>query len=171
MGIVTDHLVKLIQRQVEDKGLVLWCDPDRTYAGLAPSVISRALPDTRLARFTGAYLALRREIDDALNDVDADSPSRLVVYHPAPSAAADRALDELVTGGIVMQPGGQSLPLNTKLEVVARHALKTKKGEVGALDLPRPHLRGYPRETVVAEKVHAMVTLGAINSRMKDFYD
>ena len=39
------------------------------------------------------------------------------------------------------------------------------------LDLPRPHLRGYPRETVVAEKVHAMVTLGAINSRMKDFYD
>lgn len=37
------------------------------------------------------------------------------------------------------------------------------------LDLPRPHLRGYPRETVVAEKVHAIVTLGAINSRMKDF--
>lgn len=39
------------------------------------------------------------------------------------------------------------------------------------LDLPAPHLRAYPRETVVAEKFHAMATLGLTNSRMKDFYD
>ena len=37
--------------------------------------------------------------------------------------------------------------------------------------MPAPELRGYPPETVVAEKVEAMVTLGVINSRMKDFYD
>lgn len=39
------------------------------------------------------------------------------------------------------------------------------------LDMPCPKLRGYPRETVVAEKTQALVMLGAINSRMKDFYD
>lgn len=39
------------------------------------------------------------------------------------------------------------------------------------LDLPAPHLRAYPRETVVAEKFQAMVLLGRANSRMKDFYD
>lgn len=39
------------------------------------------------------------------------------------------------------------------------------------LDLPAPHLRAYARETVIAEKFHAMVTLGLANSRMKDFYD
>lgn len=39
------------------------------------------------------------------------------------------------------------------------------------LDLPVPHLRAYARETVIAEKFHAMVTLGRANSRMKDFYD
>lgn len=39
------------------------------------------------------------------------------------------------------------------------------------LDLPAPHLRIYPRETVVAEKFQAMVYLGISNSRMKDFYD
>jgi predicted nucleotidyltransferase component of viral defense system len=33
------------------------------------------------------------------------------------------------------------------------------------------HVRAYPRETVVAEKVHAMVHLGIANSRMKDFFD
>ena len=39
------------------------------------------------------------------------------------------------------------------------------------LDLPAPKLRIYPPETVVAEKAEAMVHLGSLNSRMKDFYD
>ena len=39
------------------------------------------------------------------------------------------------------------------------------------LDFPAPHLKSYPRETVVAEKFEAMVKLGMLNSRMKDFYD
>ncbi|WP_292452245.1 nucleotidyl transferase AbiEii/AbiGii toxin family protein [Mesorhizobium sp.] len=34
-----------------------------------------------------------------------------------------------------------------------------------------PRLRAYPRETVVAEKLQAIVVLGQANSRMKDFYD
>lgn len=37
--------------------------------------------------------------------------------------------------------------------------------------LPAPHLRVYPRESVVAEKVEAVVTLGIANSRMKDYFD
>lgn len=36
------------------------------------------------------------------------------------------------------------------------------------LDLPRPRLRAYPRETVIAEKLHAMEYLGLRNSRMKE---
>lgn len=39
------------------------------------------------------------------------------------------------------------------------------------LDFPAPHLRIYPKETVIAEKFQAMVRLGMANSRMKDFYD
>lgn len=39
------------------------------------------------------------------------------------------------------------------------------------LDLPAPHLKAYPSETVVAEKLDAMVQLGLRNSRMKDFFD
>ena len=39
------------------------------------------------------------------------------------------------------------------------------------LDMPSPHLRAYPPETVIAEKLHAMVALGQANSRMKDYYD
>lgn len=39
------------------------------------------------------------------------------------------------------------------------------------LDLPAPHLRVYSRQSVVAEKFQAMVKLGQLNSRMKDFCD
>ncbi|MCB9737701.1 MAG: nucleotidyl transferase AbiEii/AbiGii toxin family protein [Deltaproteobacteria bacterium] len=39
------------------------------------------------------------------------------------------------------------------------------------LDFPAPVLNAYAKETVVAEKLQAMVALGIVNSRMKDFYD
>ena len=39
------------------------------------------------------------------------------------------------------------------------------------LNFPPPKLRGYSRESVVAEKFESMVKLGILNSRMKDFFD
>jgi hypothetical protein len=39
------------------------------------------------------------------------------------------------------------------------------------LPFPEPHVRTYPKESVVAEKFQAMVFLGISNSWMKDFYD
>ena len=38
-------------------------------------------------------------------------------------------------------------------------------------DLPAPHLRTYPVYTVIAEKLHAVVVLGMVNSRLKDYLD
>ncbi len=39
------------------------------------------------------------------------------------------------------------------------------------LDMPAARIRAYPPASVVAEKFHAIVTLGLVNSRMKDYYD
>ncbi len=39
------------------------------------------------------------------------------------------------------------------------------------LESPAPQIRVYARETVIAEKLHAMVRLDMTNSRMKDFFD
>jgi hypothetical protein len=39
------------------------------------------------------------------------------------------------------------------------------------LDLPSPRVRAYRKETVIAEKLEALVKLGETNSRLKDFYD
>lgn len=38
-------------------------------------------------------------------------------------------------------------------------------------DMPAPTLRVYPRYTVVAEKLEAIISLGMANSRMKDYFD
>ncbi len=38
-------------------------------------------------------------------------------------------------------------------------------------DLPAPQLRVYPRETVFAEKLEAIVKLGTLNTRLKDYFD
>jgi hypothetical protein len=38
-------------------------------------------------------------------------------------------------------------------------------------DMPKPQLKAYPQEAVIAEKLEAIVSLGAINSRLKDFFD
>lgn len=39
------------------------------------------------------------------------------------------------------------------------------------LNYPAPRLLCYSRESTIAEKLEAMVKLGVLNSRMKDFYD
>ena len=38
-------------------------------------------------------------------------------------------------------------------------------------DIKAMTMKGYPKESVVAEKFHAMVRHGELNSRMKDYYD
>ena len=39
------------------------------------------------------------------------------------------------------------------------------------LDFPAPRIRGYSKESNIAEKFESMVKLGILNSRMKDFFD
>ncbi len=39
------------------------------------------------------------------------------------------------------------------------------------LDFPAPQVRSYAPATMIAEKFQAMVALGVLNGRMKDYYD
>lgn len=51
------------------------------------------------------------------------------------------------------------------------HPQPTKSVMPTILELPKPHILCYSKESAIAEKFEAMVKLGEINSRMKDFYD
>lgn len=39
------------------------------------------------------------------------------------------------------------------------------------LEFPKPVLTAYPKESVIAEKLEALTSLGLLNSRMKDYFD
>ncbi|MBD3609277.1 MAG: nucleotidyl transferase AbiEii/AbiGii toxin family protein [Gammaproteobacteria bacterium] len=54
-------------------------------------------------------------------------------------------------------------------DIVYPEALQVELPTV--LDLPAPVLPCYSRESAIAEKFEAMIKLGELNSRMKDFYD
>jgi PglZ domain len=123
MAIVTDSLVQLIAKQVDEKGLVVWYDPEQAYCTAAAEL---HLPNTTVARYDGSFLKLRKEIDDLLSD---EQPPRLVVYVPIERTETYSALIELDCAGVIMQPRQQPPACNTRLSVVARNALKPILGE------------------------------------------
>lgn len=64
--------------------------------------------------------------------------------------------------------------LNLQIDIGFGDAITPEASEVEypiLLDLPAPKIRAYPQETVVAEKLQAMIALDIVTSRMKDFYD
>src|SRR5579862_8798645 len=101
MGIVSEHLVGLIAKQVEERSLVLWYDPGADYQTVAERL---EIPGTTIARYDHSFLKLRREIDPLLNGLE--SP-KLLVYVPVEQAKTFHALVELEEAGVVMQPGQQ----------------------------------------------------------------
>jgi hypothetical protein len=131
MAVVTEHLVQLIAKQVDDKGLVVWYDPEQAYGSAAAAL---TLPKTSVARFDGSFFKLRKEIDHLMNDGQAP---RLVVYVPIEREKTHAALIELDSAGVVMQPRQQPPACNTRLSVVARNALKPILGEDQVLEIER----------------------------------
>ena len=122
MAVVTEYLFQLITKQVEDKGLVVWYDRERSFASAAAEL---AIPRTTVACYDGSFFRLRHEIDHLMNG---DLPPRLVVYVPEDRRSTHSALVELEAAGVVMDPR-QPSNRNTRLAVVARNALKPLLGD------------------------------------------
>lgn len=115
-----------------------------------------------------AVLALFRDIL-AIDDQDG-------VQFDVAAARIDRIREEAEYGGVrirtVAEIGGAQVPVS--LDIGFGDATEPGTEDLNfpvMLDMPAPKLRGYARETVIAEKFQAMVALGRANSRMKDFYD
>jgi len=64
--------------------------------------------------------------------------------------------------------------LNLQIDVGFGDAVTPEPAEIdypALLDLPAPRIMAYPCETVIAEKLQALVAFDMAISRMKDFYD
>ena len=118
MGIVSDFLQAAVAKQVEDNGVVVWYDPEKHYSSVPDNL---NVSDTQVERFEGSFFELRHRIEPLL---EGDKPPRLIVYVPKDQAACHSALVEAEVAGVVMKPGQQPPPRNTRLSIIARNALK-----------------------------------------------
>lgn len=132
-GLVTEYLLGLVRKQVEDHGLVVWYDPDGVYAD---AVEALDLPDTTVLRYEGSFFELRWRIDQK-GLMDGEEPPRLVVYVPLAQDKTHHALIELEVAGVVMQPGQQPPARNTRLAVVARKALRGVLSDEAAAEIEK----------------------------------
>ena len=57
MGPVKQYLTSVISKQIDERGIVLWFDPEHNYGDFAGSL---ELPNTHVAQFNDSFFALRR---------------------------------------------------------------------------------------------------------------
>ncbi|HEU5369134.1 MAG TPA: PglZ domain-containing protein, partial [Ktedonobacterales bacterium] len=131
MGIVSDYLRDLVARQVSEKGVVVWFDPEGQYQAFVQAL---TIPHSTIARYAGSFFALRQQVDALLEQ---DEPPRLVVYVPLAEEATQNALIELVSAGTTLKPGHAARPRNTRLSVVAKGALREAMTESELADIEK----------------------------------
>lgn len=129
MGKVTEELVVLITKQLQDHGIVVWYDPDLAYGDVVNQLY---LPETSVLRYQGSFFELRHRLEPFLEFVDEDgkvhphieTPPRLLLYVPVDRTKTQHALIEAEAAGAVMEPGGSPWQRNTRLKVLAERVFK-----------------------------------------------
>ena len=115
-----------------------------------------------------AVLGLFREIL-AIDDQDG-------VNFDVAAARIDRIREQIEYGGLrirtIAEIGGAKVPVS--VDIGFGDATEPGAEDLDfpvMLEMSPPKLQGYARETVIAEKFQAMVSLGHANTRLKDYYD
>jgi hypothetical protein len=105
----------------------------------------------------------------------ADVPPDAIAFDPSTIAVADIRRDARY-GGVRATFLGHLERARIRMQVDVGVGDAVTPGVVAVtypalLELPAPQLVGYPVETMIAEKLEAIVDLGLANTRMKDFFD
>ena len=128
-GQVSHFLSTLINRQIDEHGIVVWYDGEAHYRDFLASF----QPDKATVVQAGeSLLATRREIEPLLEyveeggsiKVDCNVPPRLLLYVARHRGDTDHALIEAECAGIVLEPGAASLDQNTRLQVIAERVFQ-----------------------------------------------
>jgi len=125
-----------------------------------------------LGRTSNEVNSIVAQIKDIIaEDVEPDG----LVYHPD-TIQAERITEDAEYEGIRLRFTGRldSARVHMQIDVGFDdivHPAPLESELPTILDSPAPRLLCYSRESAIAEKFEAMLKLGELNSRMKDFYD
>jgi len=123
MGKVSDKIRDLIERQIADRGIVVWYDPEKVYEPFAKSL---AVDDATVLIGGEGFFRLREQLEPLLEFVTPDGevtpncgvPPNVVVYIPQARSETEFALIEAESAGVVIEPGAEVAERNTRLQAI-----------------------------------------------------
>ncbi len=133
----------------------------------------RATRDADLLGFGASDLA---SVADIFRDIAAIAADDGIAFDPA-SVTVEAIRKDAGYGGVRVVILGMLANARCKTQIDVGFGDAVTPAPVNAVypvlldDLPAPRLRTYPSYTVIAEKLHAIATLGMSNSRLKDYFD
>ncbi len=121
---LSDRIRHMIARQVKERGIVVWYDPEEAYARLIQDLV---LPETSVLQYVDSFFRLRHELEPQLEFVTPEGKPKdgcgvapnVVVYVPKERGKTSFALSEAETAGVVIEPGAESPEKNSRLSVQA----------------------------------------------------
>ena len=131
---------------------------------------------TRDADFLGFGPADTEVLAATIREICAVEVDDGMQYDPA-SVGIEEIREEARYGGLRVQLMGKLGNARCPVQLDVGYGDAVTPGPEEAVyptlldDQPPPRLHVYPRATVVAEKLEAIVSLGMANSRMKDYFD
>ncbi len=66
MAKLSDKIRSMIARQVKDRGIVVWYDPEKAYSGLVQDL---DFPETTVLQYADSFFSLRHELEPHLEFV------------------------------------------------------------------------------------------------------
>lgn len=128
-GLISSAVEELLLRQVAERGLVIWYDPQKVYEGLLARL---NLKDTSILRHEGGFFRLRQQLEPFLEFVnedgtlkpDADISPRAIVYVPMARSATGYALIEAETAGVALEPDSPLPGRNSRLGHIVEEVFK-----------------------------------------------
>ncbi|AAR35482.1 PglZ domain-containing protein [Geobacter sulfurreducens] len=120
MGKVSDKVCELLNRQVKERGIVVWYDSEKVYDGLAKRL---QIPETTVLCYENGFFPLRERMEQFLEFVTEDGrpqddcgvPPKLIVYVPKSRSETGFALIEAESVGAVVEPGAPTADRNSRL--------------------------------------------------------
>ena len=132
---------------------------------------------TRDIDFRGYVINSRENLLKIINAVIAEPASEDgIVFDPHSVSVEETQIDADYQGirvKIIALLGRSRIPVQIDIGFSDELTSKAEVIEYPNIlpELKQIRMKGYPKETVVAEKFHAMIRHGDLNSRMKDYYD
>jgi hypothetical protein len=119
----------LLRRQVADRGLVVWYDPQNAYSELVERI---SIEECVVLKYESGFFRLREQLEPLLEYVnqdgtlktDAEVAPRAIVYIPIARNETAYALIEAETAGVVVEPDAPSPERNSRLGRMVEEVFK-----------------------------------------------